>query len=240
MTPDWTVSCSMPVKLASQDFLSQKKRCYPKYSQSTFFHSEVKQNPSWQNELHIFINSGGKWIISWHSEDTALEKTSFSVGVTFPPVSKKEVCPKRWLLPYDRINHSCSFSYDISDQWTAHTHTHTHTHTHLLTLSPVQTKPAFTDTRWCSQTEAAGHRWRQRLAWRFHAGDFLFSSHRLFCFYFFPLLCKVRAVTRPPTQTPLAVQENFSRTQNTWKFLWPANGNLRIDNATNHSSHETR
>ena len=121
-----------------------------------------------------------------------------------------------------------------------HTHTHTHTHTHLLTLSPVQTKPAFTDTRWCSQTEAAGHRWRQRLAWRFHAGDFLFSSHRLFCFYFFPLLCKVRAVTRPPTQTPLAVQENFSRTQNTWKFLWPANGNLRIDNATNHSSHETR
>ena len=188
MTPDWTVSCSMPVNWLPMIFFP-KRNDVPRNILNWlffFFNSEVRKNPWWKNELRVFINFGGKLIISWQKEDAALEKTSFLWEQLFLPWVRTKCVPKKdYWRQIIRLTELITLVLFTTTYLTNEPHTHTHTHTHLLTLCPVQTKPAFTDTRWCSQTEAAGHRWRQRLGWRFHTGDFLFSPHRSFCSYFF-------------------------------------------------------
>lgn len=116
-----------------------------------------------------------------------------------------------------------------------HTHTHTYSHSLLCRLNQRSLTHAV-----MQPDRSSGSQMTPKTHLTFSHWGLSLLLLRSFCFYFFPLLCKVRVVTRPPTQTPLTVRENFSRTQNTWTFLWPANGNLKIDNATNHSPHETR
>ena len=162
------------------------------------------------------------------------------MGATFPPVSQNEVRPKKRLLTSnhssDRINHSCTFYYNISDQWTAHTHTHTHTHTYSHSVLCRLNQRSLTRSDAARQKQQVTDDAKDSVD-VFTPGTFSSPLTDRFVPTFFPLLCKVSVVTRSPAQTPLTVQENFSTHGN---FCDPAKGNLKIDDATNHSSHETR